>query len=76
MRVLIVEDDPDVAESVSLCLQLRGIEAAKSESYDVAILDINLPDIDGFEVLKRIRRFSNVPTIIVSVRGRISFNPS
>jgi len=82
MRALIVEDDQNVAESVALCLQLRwsgiiaditdqglkAVEMMKFEPYDVMILDINLPDIDGFEVLKRIRRFSNVPTVIVSVR--------
>ena len=83
MKALIVEDDLGVAESVSLCLQLRidginatiaseglkAVEMVKSERIDIIILDINLPDIDGFEVLKRIRRFSNVPVIIVSVRA-------
>jgi len=83
LKALIVEDDPDVAESVSLCLQLRwagitatvsveggnAVDLARTESFDVVILDINLPDISGFEVLKRIRRFSHVPIIIVSVRG-------
>lgn len=83
MKALIIEDDLGVAESVSLCLQLRfdginatiaseglkAIEMVKSDQIDIIILDINLPDIDGFEVLKRIRRFSNVPVIIVSVRN-------
>lgn len=82
MKALIIEDDLGVAESVSLCLQLRidginatiaaeglkAVEMVKSEQIDIVILDINLPDIDGFEVLKRIRRFSKVPVIIVSVR--------
>lgn len=82
MRVLIIEDDANVVESVSLCLQLRwpeviltiaaegtrGVEILESDSADMVILDINLPDIDGFEVLKRIRSFSNVPIIILTVR--------
>lgn len=83
MRVLIIEDSADVAEAVSLCLQLRwhqimpfvvtegtrGIKMLQSGSFDIVILDLNLPDIDGFEVLNRIRSFSNVPIIIVTVRG-------
>ena len=82
MKVLIIEDDANVVEAVSLCLQLRwpevtlssategtkGIEILESGSFDVVILDINLPDIDGFEVLKQIRSFSNVPIIILTVR--------
>ncbi|OGO03237.1 MAG: hypothetical protein A2Y91_02560 [Chloroflexi bacterium RBG_13_54_8] len=82
LRVLIVEDSPEIVEAVSLCLQLRwpgvdissaddgakGIRIVESESFDVVILDINLPDIDGFKVLDRIRSFSHVPVIIVSVR--------
>lgn len=83
MRVLIVEDSADVVEALSLCLQLRwpevtisiaaegtrGVELLESASFDLVILDINLPDINGFEVLKRVRSFSSVPIIIVTVRG-------
>jgi len=83
LKVLIIEDDPNVVEAFSLCFQLRwpevtlasaaeggrGIDVLKTNSFDIIILDINLPDIDGFEVLKRIRLFSNVPIVIVTVRG-------
>ncbi len=83
MKILVIEDDANVVEAVSLCLQLRwpeitisttaegttGIEKLESGSFDAVILDINLPDVDGFEVLKRIRSFSNVPIIILTVRG-------
>ncbi|MBA7689382.1 Transcriptional regulatory protein WalR [subsurface metagenome] len=83
MKALIIEDDANVVEAVSLCLQLRwpeadisvavegaeGIEMSKLGPFDITILDINLPDIDGFEVLKRIRSFSNTPIIILTVRG-------
>jgi two-component system KDP operon response regulator KdpE len=72
-----------VAESISLCLQMRwpevnltnategtkGIEQLKAGSFDLIILDLNLPDIDGLEVLKRIRSFTQIPIIIVTVRG-------
>ncbi len=84
MRVLIIEDSAQIVEAISLCLELRwpevtisdvekgtrGIEILQSESFDIVILDLNLPDIDGFEVLDRVRSFSNVPVIIVSVRGQ------
>lgn len=42
----------------------------QSEGFDIVILDLNLPDIDGFEVLRQIRLFSNVPTIILTVREK------
>ncbi len=83
MKILVIEDDANVVEAVSLCLQLRwpeitissaaegtkGIEILESNSVDAVILDINLPDIDGFEVIQRIRSFSNVPIVILTVRG-------
>ena len=84
MKVLIIEDSAQVAEAVSLCIQLRwpeaiiasavegsqGLSLLTRESFEMVILDINLPDIDGFEVLKQIRASSDVPTIILTVRGR------
>jgi DNA-binding response OmpR family regulator len=84
MKVLIIEDSPEVVEAVSLCLQLRwpeteiavsaegsrGIETMRDGHFDMMLLDINLPDIDGFRVLQEIRAFSNVPTIILTVRGK------
>ena len=83
MKVLVVEDNPGIIEVVSLCFQLRwsgttvisaatgrkGIELVETESPDVIILDIGLPDIDGYQVLKEIRRFSEVPVIMLTVRG-------
>lgn len=84
MKVLIIEDSAQIVEAVSLCIQLRwpeaiiasavegnqGLSLLKRESFDLVILDINLPDIDGFEVLKQIRASSDVPIIILTVRGR------
>ena len=83
MKVLIIEDNADVVEAISLCLQIRwpevaisasasglkGAEMAKSLSFDIILLDLNLPDTDGLEVLRQIRSFSNIPIIIVTVRG-------
>ncbi len=83
MKVLVIEDDPGIIEVVSLCFQLRwsgttvisaangqkGIELVENESPDVVILDIGLPDIDGYQVLKEIRRFADVPVLMLTVRG-------
>ena len=85
MRVLAIEDSSEIVEAISLCLQSRwpevslqaaidgveGVKMVESESFDIIILDINLPDMDGFEVLRRIRAFSSVPVIVVSVRASL-----
>lgn len=82
MKVLVIEDNPEIVRTVSLCFQLRwqgatiisaaeggkGLQSAQTESPDIVILDLGLPDMDGFEVLKQIRLFSNVPVIILTVR--------
>ena len=83
MKVLVIEDDPGIIEVVSLCFQLRwsgtsvvsaesgshGLELVETENPDVVILDIGLPDMDGYGVLKEIRRFSDVPVLMLTVRG-------
>jgi len=83
MKVLVVEDDPGIIEVVSLCFQLRwsgttvisaangrrGVELVETESPDVVILDIGLPDMDGYQVLREVRRFSDVPVLMLTVRG-------
>ena len=80
MTVLIVEDAEEVVESIRLCISLRwpdcvtlttpqGSEALRllrAESSDLVILDLALLDGDGLDFLKEIRRFSDVPVIIVS----------
>lgn len=83
MKVLIIEDAPDIVEVIDIAIQIRwpgakvvstslgeqGVELVETETPDVVILDLGLPDISGFEVLKQIRAFSMVPIIIVTVRG-------
>lgn len=83
MKVLIIEDSPEIVEAVRLTFELRwpeakvistaegnkGITLTETESPDLIILDIGLPDIDGFKVLKEIRNFSDIPVIILTVRG-------
>jgi len=84
MKALIIEDDVNVAEAVSLCFQLRwpevtlhhvisgseGISILNSKTIDIVLLDINLPDMSGFDVLQTIRTFSSVPVIILTVREK------
>jgi len=83
VKVLLIEDSEEIVKAVSLSFKLRwpgaiflstdqgddGIELAKSESPDIVLLDINLPDMSGFDVLESIRLFSDVPVIILTVRG-------
>jgi two-component system KDP operon response regulator KdpE len=82
MKAAIIEDDPQIVESVSLCFELKwpevkfmsslngkgGIELVKKENPDIVVLDLGLPDMDGFDVLRHIRSFSDVPVIILTVR--------
>ena len=83
MKFLIIEDDLDVFEVVSMILETQwpdvivahasmgvlGVELVETEEPEVIILDIGLPDIDGFEVCSRIRVFSGVPIIMLTVRN-------
>lgn len=83
MKLLIIEDDQETVEVISMAFHIRwpearvvstnlgekGIEMVESEAPDVVVLDIGLPDINGFEVLKQIRLFSKAPIIITTVRA-------
>lgn len=50
---------------------LAGIERSRHESFDLIILDVMLPNIDGFETCKRIRRESAIPIIMLTARGEV-----
>ena len=77
-RVLVVEDDPSIVEPLADGLRLQGYEPVITTSgqqavdlaraSDVVLLDLGLPDLDGLEVCRRIRRGSDVPIIMVSAR--------
>jgi two-component system cell cycle response regulator CtrA len=80
MRVLLVEDDSSTAKSIELMLKTEGfvvdvtdlgedgLEIGKLYDYDIIILDLMLPDIDGYEVLRRFRS-SRVQTPILILSG-------
>src|SRR5690625_754630 len=79
MRILLIEDDPSTADSIELMLRQadlntyvtdsgeEGIELAKLYDYDLILLDLALPDIDGYEVLRKLRlaRIAT-PTLILT----------
>ena len=81
--LIVIEDNEETVGAISIAFQIRwpeveiisagegakGIELVETRTPDLVILDIGLPDMSGFEVLKRIRLFSAVPVIILTVRG-------
>lgn len=79
-RILIIEDEESIAELEKDYLQINGYEAeielngeaglrrAMSETFDLVILDLMLPKIDGFEVCKRIRSERDIPILMVSAK--------
>lgn len=83
MKILIVDDDRDLLEAVGLGLQLQwqgvdvvtatdGEEALRTfadEQPDVVLLDVGLPGLDGFDVLRRVREVSDTPVIMLTARG-------
>ncbi len=82
MRVLIVDDEPDVARLIALSFGMQqpnweilsasdgetALTAVEEQSPDVVLLDVGLPDMEGFEVLQQIRLYSDTPVIMVTVR--------
>jgi two-component system KDP operon response regulator KdpE len=82
MKILIIEDDYNTVEAISLSIQVgwpeaklistklgdEGIDLVEKELPNIVILDLGLPDMSGFDVLKRIRLFSIVPIIILTAR--------
>lgn len=82
MRVLVIDDEPSVAEVVELSFKLlwpqavirhacdaaSGLRELRREPVELVILDIGLPDRDGFELCREIRSFSQVPIIMLTVR--------
>lgn len=79
-RILIVEDEEAIAELEKDYLELSGFEVAienngddglkraESEDFDLLILDLMLPGVDGFEICKRVREEKNTPIIMVSAK--------
>ena len=80
-KILVVDDDPSLLKALRIGLTARGDEVlvARSASEamaqvvlaapDLVILDLGLPDLDGLEVCRRIREFSEVPIVVLSAYG-------
>ncbi|MDR2128314.1 MAG: response regulator transcription factor [Burkholderiaceae bacterium] len=81
MRILLVDDDAALGEMLSTYLSVEGfatkvvrngregVEAALADLYDVVILDIMMPGMNGIDALREIRRQSDVPIIMLTARG-------
>ena len=79
-RILIADDDPAILKFIRVNLEARGYEVLlaadgeqainiiKKEVPDLILLDIMMPKMDGFEVCRRIREWSQIPIIILSAR--------
>lgn len=86
MKLLIIEDSEEIVDFIRMACKIgwpdielistiygkSGIELVEQESPDVVLLDLGLPDIDGFQVLSEIREFSNIPILILTVRAEES----
>jgi len=85
MKVVMIEDDLELAEILAEYLKKYGIEVVNYDDpfialsalhihkdFDALILDLTLPGMDGLEILKKIREFSDIPIIISSARSDLS----
>jgi DNA-binding response OmpR family regulator len=82
-RILIVEDEEKIARFVQLELEYEGykvekslngrdgLELIKAHPFDLVLLDVMLPGLNGIEVLRRIRQFSEVPVILLTARDTV-----
>jgi two-component system, OmpR family, KDP operon response regulator KdpE len=80
-KVLVVDDDPSLLKALRIGLTARGDDVVTAHSGveavnqvalarpDLVILDLGLPDIDGLEVCRRVREFSDVPIVVLSAYG-------
>ena len=83
-NILIIEDEENIARFMELELKYEnydvtistdgrlGLEEVKNNNYDLIILDIMLPKINGLEVCKKIREFSEIPIIMVTAKSDVS----
>ena len=80
-RILLVEDDPSIREVTAIGLGaagfavttaadgVEGLDRFKAEPFDLVLLDIMLPRLDGYEVCRQIRKTSTVPVVMLTARG-------
>jgi two-component system KDP operon response regulator KdpE len=80
-RVLVVDDEPQIRRALRLVLRANGYDVAEVgtgegaldalviQPFDLMILDLMLPDVDGVEVCRRLREWSNLPVVVLSAHG-------
>ena len=80
-RVLVVDDEKLIVKGIRFSLEQDGMEVtcaydgeealqlAKEQKFDIILLDVMLPKLNGFEVCQQIRDFSNVPIIMLTAKG-------
>lgn len=80
-RILVIEDDQAVRLSLRVAFERQGflvdeaatgsdgLERIQTQVPDVVILDLMLPDVDGIELFRRLRQFSNLPVVMLTARG-------
>ena len=82
VRILVIEDEAPIRRFLRASLEAQqyhlteavsgkeGLTLAATDAPDLVLLDLGLPDVDGLEVLRRLREFLTVPIIIISARGK------
>ena len=81
VRILVVDDEPQIRRFLRTSLSAQGYEVAEvgsggealaklaEDGADLVILDLGLPDMDGFEVIEKARKASHAPIVVLSIRG-------
>ncbi len=80
-KILIIDDEPSIVDNIVFALETEGFltvshttggdgfHAFKSESFDLIILDIGLPDMNGFDLARQIRSDSQIPIMFLTARS-------
>ena len=68
-KILVIEDDPVIREELAALLRADGYQVTEDLPCDLALLDINLPGENGFEICRRLRKHSDVPVIFLTASG-------
>lgn len=80
-KILVVDDEPKIREIISKYGTFEGheitqassgieaIEKTKENSYDIILMDVMMPELDGFSAVKEIRKYSDIPVLMLSARG-------
>lgn len=82
-KVLVIDDDKELCALIKKCIEQESLSAAiayggmaglalldeNRENYSLVILDVMMPDMDGFHVLQRIRKMSNVPVLMLTAKS-------